>query len=518
MEGIAQKLQVIKNNYIMSLPGKLAELQAMFDQFRNEDSVDIRGEFHRMAHTLTGTAATFDQIDLSLEARKLETLLKDLIESDHADISTSNTDTHSQIEKYIVNISSHINSLDSGASNIAEPSTDIDAESILDTVVKILITDDNDHSRQHLKILLENAGHTVIEAVNGIDAIEKFKATAPDIILMDVVMPEMDGLAATREIKKLNKNNFTPIIFLTAITDNAILHDCIDVGGDDFLSKPYDILIILSKIRSLLRIRNLTSQLQEYQRINEEEIHNAKKIFGAVLNRDEARTPEGLKIWSQANHNFSGDVQLSTLTNSGDAHVFLGDMTGHGLPAAVGTVLAAEIFYEHSTRGAPTSEMLMNMNQSMYRILPSGWFCATLSAKFHSHNNTLELWNFGMSDALIVNKDMKIIHKVSSSSPALGCLSSKDLVTCIQPHPELFEIKDDMLVLLMSDGITEARNADGKMLGDEQLEEIIASSPSLNEIFETIQTKLNHYTNGIYDDDVSLIAFPISPNSKPEQI
>ena len=204
-------------------------------------------------------------------------------------------------------------------------------------------------------------------------------------------------------------------------------------------------------------------------------------------------------------------MQISNITRKGDTHVFLGDMTGHGLPAAVGTVLAAEIFYGHCARNATTYEMLMNMNQSMYRILPNGRFCATLVIKFYQHNNTLECWNFGMSDLLVIDKNLNIIHRAASTSPALGCLSNKDLMAIIQPHSEIFQIDDEVLVLMMSDGITEARDASGNMLGDEQLAGIIASSPSLDDVFATLQTQLNIFTNSIYDDDVSLIAIPLSP-------
>jgi len=74
---------------------------------------------------------------------------------------------------------------------------------------------------------------------------------------MDVMMPVMDGYDATRRIKTLAGSHFVPVIFLTALTDEAALARCIEAGGDDFLTKPYNRVILQSKISALLRLREL---------------------------------------------------------------------------------------------------------------------------------------------------------------------------------------------------------------------------------------------------------------------
>ena len=122
---------------------------------------------------------------------------------------------------------------------------------------KALVVDDEKTNRLILKSLLSKQGYQTIEAVNGEQAVELFKQENPTIIFMDIVMPVMDGYEATRQIKAASAGRFVPIIFLTAISDEQALAQCIEAGGDDFLVKPYDKLILQSKIHAMQRIASL---------------------------------------------------------------------------------------------------------------------------------------------------------------------------------------------------------------------------------------------------------------------
>ena len=94
-----------------------------------------------------------------------------------------------------------------------------------------------------LQAILEHDGHRVLTADNGQEAVERFQAESPDVVLMDVMMPVMDGYEATRRIKAGCGERFVPVIFLTALTDEHALALCIEAGGDDFLTKPYNRVI-----------------------------------------------------------------------------------------------------------------------------------------------------------------------------------------------------------------------------------------------------------------------------------
>jgi len=104
--------------------------------------------------------------------------------------------------------------------------------------LKILIADDNKSDRMILSAIVKKMGLEVCEAADGLEAIEQFKTQLPDIILLDVIMPNMDGQEAALEIKSLAGEDMIPIIFLTSLQDAHDLAKCLDSGGDDFLTKP----------------------------------------------------------------------------------------------------------------------------------------------------------------------------------------------------------------------------------------------------------------------------------------
>ena len=113
----------------------------------------------------------------------------------------------------------------------------------------ILVVDDTATNRQILAVFLKKMGHTVDLAVDGADAVAKFAATAYDVVIMDVMMPVMDGLEATRRIRGDLKWNKLPIIMLTAKAMPDDQEKCLAAGASDYMAKPLDVDKLLSLVR-----------------------------------------------------------------------------------------------------------------------------------------------------------------------------------------------------------------------------------------------------------------------------
>lgn len=120
----------------------------------------------------------------------------------------------------------------------------IEAGLAQDEVLRILIADDNDSDRLILQTIVRKEGHRVYTARDGQEAIDIFKEESPDLVLLDALMPNVDGFEAARTIKELSGDNLVPIIFLTSLRDATSLADCLAAGGLDFLSKPYNRIIL----------------------------------------------------------------------------------------------------------------------------------------------------------------------------------------------------------------------------------------------------------------------------------
>lgn len=131
----------------------------------------------------------------------------------------------------------------------------------------ILVADDEALNRKVLRELLTSKGFQVEEAVDGEVAVAKAQQTAPDLVLLDVRMPRLDGFEACRILKHDERTQFIPIILLTALSSVEDRVAGIEAGADDFLSKPFYQAELLARVRSLIRLKQLTEQLERTENI-----------------------------------------------------------------------------------------------------------------------------------------------------------------------------------------------------------------------------------------------------------
>jgi signal transduction histidine kinase len=124
--------------------------------------------------------------------------------------------------------------------------------------------------RELLGVHLVNAGYQVVTASNGQEALAAVAAEAPDLILLDVMMPVLDGYETCRRLKSNEETAFIPIVMLTALQDFNHRLRAIELGADDFLSKPFNHLELMTRVRSLLRVKRLHDQVVAYNRLLEE--------------------------------------------------------------------------------------------------------------------------------------------------------------------------------------------------------------------------------------------------------
>ena len=117
--------------------------------------------------------------------------------------------------------------------------------------MKVLAVDDNRTNLHILQVFLKKLGHQVILAENGEKAVQRFQMEAPDLILLDIMMPVMDGFEAARRIKASTQERWTPIIFLSALNRDENLVEGLEAGGDDYLTKPINFVVLEAKLRSM---------------------------------------------------------------------------------------------------------------------------------------------------------------------------------------------------------------------------------------------------------------------------
>jgi putative two-component system response regulator len=145
---------------------------------------------------------------------------------------------------------------------------------------KVLVVDDNPPSRMTAVALLSVEGYAVIEASDGPQALTRVNQESPDIILLDVSMPGMDGFEVCRELKRNRKTRLIPIVFVTALDDRRARLQGIEAGGDDFLTKPFDQLQLSARVRSLVHQKRLN-----------EDLDHAGEVLFSIARAVESRDP-----------------------------------------------------------------------------------------------------------------------------------------------------------------------------------------------------------------------------------
>lgn len=379
--------------------------------------------------------------------------------------------------------------------------------------MKLLIADDNNTERLILSRVLENLGHEVTQAENGLVAVEKFNEFKPDLVFLDVMMPEMDGYQVAAQIKHHKDKSWFPIIFLTSLTEASDLAKCIDVGGDDFVSKPINKIIIRAKLDAFERLINLYNTVAEQQK--EIKVHNdhlvqeqeaAKKVFNNVAHRG-CLDSDYIYYHLSAMSIFNGDLLLAVVLPTGALRVMMGDFTGHGLPAAIGALPTSEIFYGMSKKGFSLEDLIKETNTRLYNILPRGIFCCCVIADINPSDKQIKFWSAGAPDAYLIDKEKEDVTLLHSSHLALGILSPKVFKAKLQSYP--FTVNHKLITA--TDGIIESTDKNDKMFGEKRMLDYINQNICSENICDGLLEEVEEYIGEAgQDDDLSLleVSFP----------
>ncbi|MCH7643116.1 MAG: response regulator [Chloroflexi bacterium] len=127
-------------------------------------------------------------------------------------------------------------------------------------MASIMIVDDSPEVRMALTATLEDAGHTVTEASDGIDAVAQATATQPDAIFLDINMPDLDGIGALRALRSDELTRDVPVVMLTAVADMDHVKIALAAGAQDYILKPWDSDTVIQKLWNAIEARRLKAE------------------------------------------------------------------------------------------------------------------------------------------------------------------------------------------------------------------------------------------------------------------
>jgi len=371
--------------------------------------------------------------------------------------------------------------------------------------MRILYVEDDEDIRQLMEQKLRRVAGEVIVAVNGRQGLEFYEKFSPDLVVSDVQMPEMNGLAMARAIKAINRS--TPIVLTTAFNETDYLLQAIEIGIDGYVIKPIrpDLLLeALNKSASALyykrEVERKNKELQQYHDAAESENQMVAQLMDRIVHDENLHDPL-LHSWICPATNFSGDLVAAQRAPNDDLFVILADATGHGLAAAMNLLPLARTFYRMVDRGFAMPAMLLEMNGVIRGQSTADRFVAATLVRVDIRNRIVEVWNGGNPPAVWLDGNGDVLHLFKSSNLALGILENSlvDLLT------EVRHWDNDAQLLLFSDGVPEAENAAGEPLGLESLIAGVASQPGKARFTAVVRQVQDHLDGRPAHDDLSLI-------------
>lgn len=270
--------------------------------------------------------------------------------------------------------------------------------------IKVLVVDDSMSMRQTLEWILAK-NYVVETAVNGLEGIEKYGSFKPDVMLLDIVMPDMDGFRVVEHIRKAIADRDTFIIMLTAEESQEYKLRALDLGANDFLYKPFDRTELLARIGVAERQVRLTHQLRSSMEQIKSELNLVARLQGKLLPQ---MSPyfAGVRLESlyRPSGQASGDYFDYFLVSENVIRVVIADVSGHGARAAFLMAIVRTLFRTTTTHYLELGATLQLVNSHLNQIIgKEDDFVTCFAGDIDLENKTLRYCNCGHTPALLKN-------------------------------------------------------------------------------------------------------------------
>jgi sigma-B regulation protein RsbU (phosphoserine phosphatase) len=365
---------------------------------------------------------------------------------------------------------------------------------------RVLIVDDNRIVRDMLKRhVATRPGVEIVEAGDGMRAVEIVRAKAPDMILMDLMMPGMDGIEAIRRIREDPANADIPILFLSTETDRAKWVEAFEAGANDFVQKPYEKRELMARMDTHLRLAALTRELRVKNALLEREQYLAGHVQSQLL-------PQGLDFPGftasavyQAQEQIGGDF-YDAWDDGETVHVVMADISGHGASAALLMAVCKGLLYSLAKTRPDPGDMVAELNRMLYAMLEGGdldMYVTLAFAAISRSRNTVSFLSAGHAPAYVLGQG---VVALGPTGPGLGFHNDFTWETVTLPFGP------GNTLFLLTDGVTELRAPGGEFFGEKRLLELLSGDAPPRELIGRVIDHALPFCKGRLTDDLAMLA------------
>lgn len=378
----------------------------------------------------------------------------------------------------------------------------------------LLVVDDNELNRDILTRHLERQGHKVIAVENGFMALQTLKSHVFDLVLLDILMPGLNGYQILEKMKEDESLRHIPVIMISALDEMDSVAHCISLGAEDYLPKTFDPILLKARISACLTKKRFRDQEQRYLHALLESKMLLEKELGEAAEYVKGLLPRPMEGDIAADWVFAPSAKLGG--DCFDYHwidddhmiLYLLDVSGHGIGAAL---LSVSVMNVLRSQGLPQTDflnpsaVLMALNQNFPMEKQNNMYFTIWYGIYHRPTRSIKFASAGAPPALLVHQ--------SSGQPILDELTTTDLIIGVDMDYE-YETKETVIppesrLYLFSDGAYEVKKANGKMMVFKEFMNIInfqshEGGSTARAIYHQIQglAGLEHF-----EDDFSLLEF-----------
>ena len=375
---------------------------------------------------------------------------------------------------------------------------------------RVLIVDD---VKSNVDILVQalRDEYKLSVALDGAAALRSVEKSPPDLVLLDIVMPDLDGYEVCRRLRSQESTRELPVMFLSSLEDVTNKTQGFEAGGNDYLTKPFEMLEVKARVRSLLKAKAYADAIREAMA---RDLRIAREIQMGILPADLSSATKGTGLGVHAviepAREVGGDL-YEVLRGSDDRVVVaLGDVSGKGIPAALFMAVAVTVLRTLARQIEEPDEILRRLNDELAEQNPRGMFVTLQCLVFDLKRRVVSCAGAGHHQLVVMSP---------GRPPRLACPSSGRPAGLMPVNPierETFPLEPGDTFVLFSDGVSEAMNQADEFYGDDRLLAVLsaANGSAPTEVVTRVMTDVRAFTAGAkQSDDITVLVAQYAPPS-----
>lgn len=382
---------------------------------------------------------------------------------------------------------------------------------------RVLVIEDNKSNQAVLSRLLNVIGIVHIEmAADGIEGLQKVSASRPDLIILDLTMPRMNGYEVLYNLKSSPETRMIPILVQTASDTRETREKTFSAGATDFISKPVNPLEFFARVKvhleNTLLVRHLEGQLSRI----ETELHAAQRMQVGMLPNsehvDEVRSMFHVDIaqYFSPSSALGGDFWQMFPIRGKLLGFYMCDFSGHGVAAALNTFrLHAIIAQMDKKKIFSPAAFLKNINTQLHDLLPRGQFATFFFGIYDRDSGVITYASAGSPPPML--KSGRTVRFLDTAGMPLGIMKNPDYTDKVLP------VKPGDMLFLFSDALTESPNKEGERLGESGLKKIVMRHLKKRNVYLSLMDIMHDFFTFAPPpppDDVTAVLMQINPEDE----